>query len=265
MKRNTLVACSIVAILGLVLSTSFKAPAPSLHQPATAKVKMQTTNPEGVWRLTGNKKESNSTIKIVQDGYFTVAVYDERNKKFIGTYGGTYTSANGRLTETYEFNTFDSTQVGKSVSGRSIIKNGSWQTAGLGRENKSNETWEKLGEQKSNSPLAGTWRITGRERNGEMSTMRPGPRKTLKVLSGTRFQWIAFNTETAEFSGTGGGTYTAKDGKYTESIEFFSRDSSRIGMQLNFNYEVKDGKWHHTGQSSTGNKVNEIWERITVK
>ncbi|NEM98451.1 membrane or secreted protein [Pontibacter sp. BT327] len=241
----------------------FKAPE-TIAKQVKAEQQTQANSLEGAWRLTSKTKnaaETITTVKIVQDGFFTVAVFDERNKKFVGTYGGTYTIANGQLTEKYEFNTFDSTQVGKSKTGKSTLKSNTWQTTGLGQQNRT-ENWEKVNETKAGSPLAGTWRITGREQNGQMNTMRPGPRKTLKVLSGTRFQWIAFNSETGEFSGTGGGTYTAKDGKYTENIEFFSRDSSRVGMQLSFNFEVRNGKWHHSGQSSTGKPVNEIWERI---
>ena len=81
----------------------------------------------------------------------------------------------------------------------------------------------------------------------------------MKILSGTRFQWIAYNTETKEFLGTGGGTYTTDNGKYTENIEFFSRDDSRVGASLEFDYEVKDGKWHHKGESSKGDPIYEIW------
>lgn len=65
-----------------------------------------------------------------------------------------------------------------------------------------------------------------------MVSMRPGARKTIKILSGTRFQWAAINSETGEFFGTGGGNYTFKDGKYTENIEYFSRDASRVGASL---------------------------------
>jgi hypothetical protein len=261
--RNTLIKLSGTLLLCLFILAAFRASVDSHFAFATTDQIKQTHSLEGAWRLTGkNKPNGISTIKLVQDGYFTVAVYDQQNRKFIGTYG-TYSLANGQLTENYEFSTFDAAQVGKTVTGKSTIKDGRWQTTGPG--NKVAETWEKLNEQNKNSSLAGTWRITGRERDGEMSIIRPGPRKTLKVLTGTRFQWIAFNTETAEFSGTGGGTYTAEIGRYTEHIEFFSRDSSRVGMQLSFNYEVKDGKWHHTGQSSTGSKVNEIWERVTAK
>jgi hypothetical protein len=81
------------------------------------------------------------------------------------------------------------------------------------------------------------------------------------MLSDNRFQWIAFNSETAEFFGTGGGTYTAKGGKYTENIEFFSRDSSRVGAQLTFDFKREGNNWHHSGLSSTGNPINEIWQR----
>ena len=36
------------------------------------------------------------------------------------------------------------------------------------------------------------------------------PRKTMKFLKNGNFQWIAFNTETFQFFGSGGGTYSLK-------------------------------------------------------
>lgn len=53
---------------------------------------------------------------LVQDKYFTVAVYDLNNKKFLGTTGGTYTAIKDRLTIHHEFNTMDSTKVGTSAT-----------------------------------------------------------------------------------------------------------------------------------------------------
>ena len=94
-----------------------------------------------------------------------------------------------------------------------------------------------------------------------MSVMQRGPRKTIKWLSGTRFQWAAFNPQTKQFFGTGGGTYTLQNGKYTEHIEFFSRNADRVGTQVTFDYEVKNGDWHHRGLSTAGNKIYEIWAR----
>lgn len=109
--------------------------------------------------------------------------------------------------------------------------------------------------------LAGAWLITGRKVNDEMHTIKPGARRTMKILSGTRFQWIAYNAETKEFFGTGGGTYTTQNGKYTEHIDFFSRDNSRVGASLEFDFSLEDGNWRHKGLSSKGDPIDEVWTK----
>ena len=85
-----------------------------------------------------------------------------------------------------------------------------------------------------------------------MNNIKRSARKTIKILTGERFQWAAINTATGEFFGTGGGTYTFKDGRYSEKIEFFSRDSSRVGITLDFEGKVEGVNWHHRGKSSKG-------------
>ena len=97
--------------------------------------------------------------------------------------------------------------------------------------------------------------------DGKIEKGTPGARKTMKILSGTRFQWIAYNNETKEFFGTGGGTYTTANDKYTESIEFFSRDSSRVGAKLEFDFSLIEGDWRHRGKSSKGDPIDEIWSK----
>jgi hypothetical protein len=91
---------------------------------------------------------------------------------------------------------------------------------------------------------------------------RTGTRKTLKILSGTRFQWAAIDPGTKEFFGTGGGTYQFANGKYMEHIEFFSKDNNRIGATLAFDGKLENGDWHHSGLSSKGEKIYEIWSRV---
>ena len=61
--------------------------------------------------------------------------------------------------------------------------------------------------------------------------------------------------------GTGGGTYSTVNGKYKENIEFFSRDDSKSGLKLEFDYEIIDGDWNHKGFSSKGDPLHEIWEK----
>ena len=65
--------------------------------------------------------------------------------------------------------------------------------------------------------------------------------------------------ETMDFRGTGGGKYAADQGSYTEVIEYFSRDNSRVGAELGFSYERKGNDWHHTGKNSKGEPLYEIW------
>ena len=69
---------------------------------------------------------------------------------------------------------------------------------------------------------------------GEKRRYINGARKTLKFLLDGHFQWTAFNTETFQFFGSGGGTYSAKEGDYIETIGYFSRDNSRVGAVLPF-------------------------------
>jgi hypothetical protein len=42
---------------------------------------------------------------------------------------------------------------------------------------------------------------------------------------------------------------------------FFSRDDKRVGASLSFDAKVTDNQWSHSGKSSTGNKINEIWTK----
>ena len=229
------------------------------QQPGTAGVKALA----GSWRLVKSDDPAQSApnvVKIMVDGYFTAADYNLNRKEFKNAYGGTYTLDNGRLTENLEYSTADSTQVGSSQNYTVSTKGNTLQLKGIRNEKTVIETWERM--DAGSSSMAGAWRIRERETEpGKMSVMQRGPRKTIKWLSDKRFQWAAINTETKQFFGTGGGTYTVKDGKYTENIEFFSRDPKRVGMSITFDHELKNGDWHHRGLSTAGNKIYEIWAK----
>jgi hypothetical protein len=186
---------------------------------------------------------------IMAEKHFAITFY--KGNEFQYTYGGSWNLIKDNQIEfTYEFHTADKEKVGQTDNLDYTLKGKNLKIDDL--------NWKKTDD---NTPgaLSGAWVITGRERNGEMNTMTPGARKTMKILSGTYFQWIAYNSETGDFMGTGGGDYTTKDGKYTEIIKFFSRDGSRVGAELAFDYELNDGEWHHSGKSSKGDPIYEIW------
>lgn len=208
--------------------------------------------------LTGAWEHRESTTvetRIYAGTFFSVSLYSPGTKEFLGTFGGTFEVKDGKLLERIEFDTRQPDRIGTQVShGLEAGKTGKTITIDGTSMNRIDDG--KPGE------LSGAWLITGRVNDkGETRRSTPGARRTMKILSGTRFQWIAYNVDTKEFFGTGGGTYTTVNGKYTENIGFFSRDNSRVGASLTFDYVLTDGEWHHSGLSSKGEPLHEIWTR----
>jgi hypothetical protein len=209
----------------------------------------------GAWQFdyVSESGEPLTNVLIVADGYQVVTTCNSQTGAFIHTNGGTWEVHSNIMTETVEFDTNNADLVGKTVSFEIDLTHDTFQIVDDSRKFKriDNGTPGKL---------SGAWLMSGRMRDGNIES-RPTntPRKTMKILSGTRFQWIAYNTETKQFMGTGGGTYTTDNGQYTEHIEFFSRDISRVGAALQFNFSLKAGDWHHEGLSSKGDPIYEVW------
>ncbi|WP_029033924.1 hypothetical protein [Salinimicrobium terrae] len=211
---------------------------------------------EGSWQLieiNDQPVNDRETVRIYMDNYFAQGTRETGTNKFISATGGEY-SFDEIYRETYDFDTQDTSVIGKTKDFDTELQQNLFI---LTAQDGSTYTWKRISREYDD--LSGNWVITGRQRNGEMSRSTPGDRRTIKILGGDRFQWVAFNSATGEFSGTGGGTYSAEDGKYIENIEFFSRDDSRVGASLGFDYEVNDGEWHHSGKSSKGDPIYEIW------
>jgi len=210
---------------------------------------------EGSWKLieeNGKKVSDKEVIRIYQDNYFAEGAKKVDSNEFLWALGGEFT--NDDYTTTQDFNTRSPEMIGETQDPKLSFQDGDK----LQIKNATDlQVWERISN--AENDLNGNWVITGRKRDGNLNKMKPGDRRTIKILSGDRFQWVAFNSATKEFSGTGGGTYSAENGKYTENIEFFSKDDSRVGASLGFNYAVKDGKWHHSGKSSKGDPIYEIW------
>ncbi|MGE0587670.1 MAG: membrane or secreted protein [Cyclobacteriaceae bacterium] len=205
----------------------------------------------GAWEIS---KGDTKGLWIITDKHFSITYY--KADEYLSTEGGEWeTASNGDIEVMWEYNTQTPDLIGTNKN-ISVKQKGSNLTA-------DGTQWKRVD---SGTPgkLEGAWLITGRYRDGELTERTPGVRRTMKILSGTKFQWIAYNVETKEFFGTGGGSYTTKDGKYTENIEFFSRDNSRVGASLQFDYALENGKWRHSGKSSKGDPLDEVWTKRDV-
>jgi hypothetical protein len=214
--------------------------------------KKQADLVSGAWHAQNGTIEN---VFIFRDGYLSHTLFDKVNKKFIGTHGGTFKVENGKLNVNIEFDSESKDNIGTTKQFDISVSDKLLKLTINGEI----KQWNRIDDGKGD--LSGNWRISGRMNNGQIQSVQRSARKTLKLLSGTRFQWMAINPETKEFFGTGGGTYTFINGKYTENIEFFSRDSSRVGASLSFEGSVKDNIWTHKGNNSRGEPLHEEWSK----
>lgn len=219
----------------------------------TLSTKAQSLDLTGAWE---SGPEENRITMILAGRYFAAAVYNKKNNTYIGTCGGTWRIEKNQFIEVHEFNTMKPEMIGIEQKSEVTMKAGKL----LFKNAEQTEEFSKI-DDGSPGHLAGAWLISGRMTDKGLEKRTPGPRKTMKILSGTRFQWIAYNHETKEFFGTGGGTYTTENGKYTENIEFFSRDNSRVGAKLQFDFSIENGEWRHKGLSSKGDPIDEMWTK----
>ena len=177
---------------------------------------------------------------LMDEEYYVETQFTTKPNQFIKTIGGFYQKKGNDLMVALEFNSNFSKDSIKHI----VIND--------------QDRWKKIS--KTTLPLQGKWLMAGRV-NGDQERRRDTnrPRKTMKILVEGFFQWIAYNTESFSFHGTGGGSYTATDGTYTETIDYFSRDNNKVGISLEFEYVKKGMDWHHQGFSSKGDPLHEIW------
>lgn len=212
---------------------------------------------EGSWQLVSLNDETvtdREVVKIVVEGYFSLGSKKLEDNSFLGAAGGEYNIEEDQLIEKRDFDTYDTSKINEERTYKL-----SWLTKDKVEiaDAEHTKVWQRLSG--TEDELSGNWVITGRKRGDKMNAMTPGDRRTIKILNGNRFQWVAFNSATKTFNASGGGIYSAEEATYVEDISFFSKDKSRVGDRLDFKFEVIDGQWHHQGKSSKGQPIHEIW------
>ncbi len=214
------------------------------------------TSLTGSWQRTIQQDgEDVHEVLLFTDHYFSWTAYRTGDSEFVMTKGGSWARNGDEITFTYEFHTADPSLVGTAEThAMSLVANG----RSLQLPADTPTPW--IDHRTSDAELSGAWLFAGRKRDGEISRRDTDQsRKTMKILTGGWFQWIAYDTADGRFSGTGGGSYTAENGKYVEQIKFFSRDKTRVGAELGFDFDLQDGEWHHSGLNSRGEPMYEIW------
>ncbi len=216
----------------------------------------------GAWRLIeedGNQV-TNETIKLYSNSYFTYATYDKTTGNFIEAGGGTYFFEVFSYTETIEIDSNEPKHSGTRKSYKAILEDDVLTLTNL--KTGKFERWEKFDEA-TDYEMVTCWRIHEKRDEGDENWRRIeyAPRKTLKMITNNRYQVLALNSETGQFVGSSGGTWTKDNKTYTENIEFFSKNQNNVGRSLKFNRKMDNGLWHHTGSQSDGLVMMEKWMR----
>lgn len=213
----------------------------------------------GVYEKTEKNDTSTQTSRLmIKDSYLILTTFNYAPASFNNTVGGILATEGKNFTVNLEFNSAIAKDSLKTLKGTFQLKGNRCMVV---FDNGKKLDLEKVTMEDQN--FEGAFLMAGRVTDqGESRRRIDVPRITMKMLLDGHFQWIAFNKETFEFSGTGGGKYIADNtGAYIEQIEFFSRNSSRVGAKLPFKYNIKGNDWFHQGNSSSGEPMHEIWTK----
>lgn len=213
----------------------------------------------GVYEKTEKNDTSTQTSRLmIKDSYLILTTFNYAPASFNNTVGGILATEGKNFTVNLEFNSAIAKDSLKTLKGTFQLKGNRCMVV---FDNGKKLDLEKVTIEDQN--FEGAFLMAGRVTDqGESRRRIDVPRITMKMLLDGHFQWIAFNKETFEFSGTGGGKYIADNtGAYIEQIEFFSRNSARVGAKLPFKYNIKGNDWFHQGNSSSGEPMHEIWTK----
>ena len=179
---------------------------------------------------------------LMDDNYFIETVFMKNDGAFIMSRGGYYNKIANRIDLTFEFN---SNYTLDSLTSFSYS---------------SNKIWKNISQ--SDQALEGKWLMAGRVKaEGEQRRDLTASRMTLKFLLDGYFQWTAFDVDSMSFMGSGGGTYSAQNKEYIETLDYFSRDNTKVGKVLPFGFIQKEDDWYHKGLNSKGKLMHEIWRK----
>lgn len=216
----------------------------------------------GAWRLVekNNQPVENEAIKLFSNTYFTYAAYDKATGEFTEASGGTYSLNKLSYKEYLDIDSNEPEHSGQTVEYLNVLEEDQLILTNL--KTGAKEKWVRF-DKADNYQMAFCWRIHKKKDQGDTGwrTIAYRPRKTLKMLTNSRYQVLALNSETGQFVGSSGGRWTGEDDTYIEHVEFFSKDQTNVGRSLEFKRAFVEGLWLHTGKTTKGEDMMEKWHR----
>ena len=92
---------------------------------------------------------------------------------------------------------------------------------------------------------------------------RPKEIQFIKHVTPTHYTWLVYDRDKDAILVVTGGTWSLKDGKYEESIDFASDNAQQLrGKAFQFTINLAGDKWDHKGVPDSEIKVDEVWTRM---
>ena len=115
----------------------------------------------------------------------------------------------------------------------------------------------------SGEKLDGEWELVGfKYGQGPRQTVAAN-RREIKLISGTHFVWVVYETKKQKPIGVGGGTCARRGDQYTERLEFGdSRTKGMLGKSQEFHVVIAGQMWQHSGIMTDGLPIEELWKRV---
>ena len=124
---------------------------------------------------------------------------------------------------------------------------------------------DEKGEAKTPNRLVATWKLVSAKFGGQESKLPEGATQ-VKHVTPTQFMWAIYDKDGKVLAALGG-TYTLKGDKYVETPEYGvgSVLDELKGKPQVFQWKVEGNKWYHNGKLSSGQTIEEVWERVEKK
>ena len=114
-------------------------------------------------------------------------------------------------------------------------------------------------EPKQVNKLIGTWKV--------VSSQFPEGYTQLKHVTPVQFMWALYDKDGKVVAALGG-SCTLKGDTYEEIPEYGVGEdllNALKGKPQSFKWKIEGNKWHHRGKLSTGQDIEEVWERVEKK
>lgn len=115
----------------------------------------------------------------------------------------------------------------------------------------------------------GAFKVVESQYGNDPAATGTGKQTILKIFKDG--YWIAafFGDPEMPFSGSGGGTFNIKDGKYIETLNFYSWDSTAVGDVYTFNYKLSGNSYTQEGYMDSEKYkhylIKEKFEKLKAK